>query len=156
MKLYEIPKILADGSIEIGELANGEKLYKFMPEYYDNLDYKELKNNPKKIIEFEKFIVKEYRSNQDLKWFFRKLNILVKVKGFSNIARKTGITRKTIYNTLENENMPQLDTFLHILNAVDLRLDFKFLHKWDGVGNSCILVLSNEVRHKKWRHLKSI
>jgi probable addiction module antidote protein len=125
MELYKNPKKNEDGSSEIGQLKNGEKLYKFTDEFYDNLDYKNLKDDVSKIVEYEKFIIKEYRKTQDLKWFFRKLTILVKAKGFSNISKKTGMSRRTIYNTLESENIPRLDTFINILNAVDVKLDFK-------------------------------
>ena len=127
MKLYKKPIKLNDGSLEVGVMANGEKLYKFTDEFYDNLDYRDLKNRPGEILNFEKFIIKEYRKTQDIKWFFRKLSILVKLKGFSYVSRKTGISRKTIYNTLENENMPRVDTLLHILNAVNLKIDFKIV-----------------------------
>lgn len=50
------------------------------------------------------------------------LGEVAKEKGWSLLSAETGLTRRTLYNSLTADGRPQLDTFLAILAGLGLQL----------------------------------
>ena len=52
----------------------------------------------------------------------RALGAVARTRGMSRIARKTGLSRESLYRALSADGNPELATVLRILEAVGLRL----------------------------------
>lgn len=50
------------------------------------------------------------------------LGDIARAKGMTDIARKTGLGRESLYKALSPEGNPELATFLKVLEALGLRL----------------------------------
>jgi probable addiction module antidote protein len=50
------------------------------------------------------------------------LGVAARAKGMTGMARKTGISRQTLYRALSDEGNPEFTTVLKVLHALGLRL----------------------------------
>lgn len=50
------------------------------------------------------------------------LGVAARAHGMTQIARKTGLSRESLYRALSDEGNPSLDTTMRILKALDRRL----------------------------------
>ena len=54
----------------------------------------------------------------------RTLGDIARARGISDLARKTGLTRQTLYKALSGEGNPELATITKVAEALGLRLSF--------------------------------
>jgi probable addiction module antidote protein len=62
----------------------------------------------------------------------RALGAIARVRGMSEIAAKTGITRPALYKALSGEGNPELATVAKVAEALGFRLTFEPLTKPRG------------------------
>jgi len=55
--------------------------------------------------------------------FIHALNIAAKAKGMSEVAKKAGVTRSSLYKSLSEEGNPRFDTINKIINALGCKLE---------------------------------
>ena len=85
-------------------------------------------------IEFSKFDVADYLKSEeailgylseaalyhDAAFFAKALGDVARIKGMSKIARKTGLSRESLYKALNNNGNPELATIMKVMSALDL------------------------------------
>lgn len=54
----------------------------------------------------------------------RALGVVARARGISELARKTGLTRQTIYKALSGDGRPEFATIMKVSAALGLRLSF--------------------------------
>ena len=52
----------------------------------------------------------------------RALGVAARVRGMTQIARETGLSRESLYRALSDDGRPSLDTALCVSNALNVRL----------------------------------
>ena len=58
----------------------------------------------------------------DAQFFAKCLGQVAKAIGMTELARRSGISRQTLYDALSGGAMPRLDTIFGVLHAMDVRL----------------------------------
>ena len=53
------------------------------------------------------------------------LGVVARAKGMSDVAKKAGLTRESLYKALSAEGNPEFATVLRVLNALDLKFAVK-------------------------------
>ena len=61
----------------------------------------------------------------DPSFIAQALGTVARAKSMTEIARKTGLSRESLYRALSAHGHPELATILKVLNALDLRLATK-------------------------------
>lgn len=59
---------------------------------------------------------------EDTAGIARALGDIARAKGMTEIARKTGLSRESLYKSLSDDGNPSLDTVLRVARALGLRL----------------------------------
>lgn len=59
---------------------------------------------------------------EDAAGIARALGDIARAKGMTEIARKTGLSRESLYKSLSDDGNPSLDTVLRVARALGLRL----------------------------------
>ncbi|KIM04306.1 MAG: addiction module antitoxin [Sulfurovum sp. AS07-7] len=54
--------------------------------------------------------------------FIRAIGHIAKAKGMSEIAKKTGLGRESLYKAFSNGVKPRFDTVLKVINALGIKL----------------------------------
>lgn len=76
--------------------------------------------------EFVRLAVKDFKKDENRELFFRSILQAVKWIGVSKVARKTGLSRVCIYDTLDGTNTnPSLDTLSRLLGVFGVRISFE-------------------------------
>lgn len=75
-------------------------------------------DNEEMIIEYLKAAIEE----NDTQFFMEALGHVAKARGMTDIAKKTGLGRESLYKAVSGNIKPKLDTVNKILNAVGLSL----------------------------------
>lgn len=76
--------------------------------------------------EFVRLAVKDFKKDGNRELFFRSILQAVKWIGVSKVARKTGLSRVCIYDTLDGTNTnPSLDTLSRLLGVFGVRISFE-------------------------------
>ncbi len=55
----------------------------------------------------------------------RALGAIARARNMSNLARDTGLTRRSLYKSLSGKGNPSLDTIMRVTSALGFRLAFK-------------------------------
>lgn len=74
---------------------------------------------------FLKETLKDYAENRDKKELLLSLKLLAEARGLSKLSKQTGISRNAFYKSLTPEGNPKLNTFLAILNGLNLKMEIK-------------------------------
>ena len=61
-------------------------------------------------------------AGNDAVFIAKALGTIARARGMSQIARKTGISRKGLYKALSGESSPEFATILKVMHALGLRL----------------------------------
>ena len=61
-------------------------------------------------------------ANGDAAFIGKALGDIARAKGMSEVARKAGVSRESLYKSLSGERIPGFDTILKVLSALDLKL----------------------------------
>jgi probable addiction module antidote protein len=53
------------------------------------------------------------------------LGVVARARGMTQVARKAGLARESLYRALAKSGNPELDTVIRVMNAIGFRLDVK-------------------------------
>lgn len=68
------------------------------------------------------FLDEYLRDNSDPAGFAQALGIAARAAGMAEIARRAGVGRESLYNSLSGDVAPSFDTVLKVVSALGLRL----------------------------------
>ena len=68
------------------------------------------------------FLDEYLRDNRDPAAFAQALGIVARAEGMTEVARRAGVGRESLYKSLSGEVTPSFDTVLRVLTALGLRL----------------------------------
>lgn len=94
------------------------------PTYRQFRDVEEeyFRNHPEEIDAYLDEIFDEYAQDHNSASLLASLRVIAKVKGISNIAEETGLTRQGIQHALSSKGNPRFDNVNSIMNALGYRL----------------------------------
>ncbi len=67
------------------------------------------------------FYLEEAFASDDPTFITHALGVVARAKGMTEIAKKTGLTRESLYKALSAEGNPEFATVLKVLAALDLK-----------------------------------
>ncbi len=91
----------------------------------EDLDNRFFVGNPKAIRAFFNVAVEEYLKDGDKAALADALALVVKWSGASNLARKTKLSRQSIYNATKPTTSPSFTTVVNMLHAAGFRLTLR-------------------------------
>ena len=68
---------------------------------------------------------KSYEKDQEISYLLDTLKQAAKVRGFSNLARETGLSRQHLYEIFSKNGNPTIKVFNEILHVFGYKLSFK-------------------------------
>lgn len=96
---------------------------------FDEFTEMYFKKDPAFAKSFLKYEFKEFLKSGDPRYFLDTLKIYAKAKGFSNLQKETGLSRKALYDALSKDGNPKLSSFLSILKALNLKMEIREVRK---------------------------
>jgi probable addiction module antidote protein len=84
---------------------------------YDTANY--LKT-PKERARFLEVMIEE--TNGDPYWIMSALNTIARSEGMANVAKKSGLSRESLYKTLSGTRKPGFATIVKVMTALGLQL----------------------------------
>lgn len=92
-----------------------------MSRSWDNFMHDEL-TNPAQAQAYLEVAIEEFQDNGDVEHFLEALRYLAKARGgMAEVARKTGLSRESLYRTLSQRGNPRFRTVLGVINALGMR-----------------------------------
>ena len=80
-------------------------------------------SDPEEAQGYLEVVIEEYLKDGDIDAFLFSLQRLAKAKGgMAKIARKTGLSRESLYRTLSKRGNPQFRTVLGVIAALGMRI----------------------------------
>jgi len=74
-------------------------------------------------LSFFQIVIEEYLENNDLSYFNRALDVLIKAQGsVTAFAKNAGISRTHLYKILKSKSEPKLSTLKSILSELGYKL----------------------------------
>ena len=64
----------------------------------------------------------EILKDGDMEEFLSALNDIARAKGISEISKKSGLSRESLYKTFKPNSHPRFDTVLRVLNSLGIKL----------------------------------
>jgi probable addiction module antidote protein len=93
---------------------------------FDDFVVAEFKKDPELANHFLETSIKEYEQDSDDKTFLIAIRQVALAKGgFSELSKKTGLSRESLYKTLSEKGNPHFITLKKILEALDYKLSFQ-------------------------------
>ncbi|MDR1942055.1 MAG: putative addiction module antidote protein [Endomicrobium sp.] len=90
-----------------------------------------LKDNPKKLSNFIKFIIKKYEKDGDFGTFLEGVNIVARAtKGMTEISKETKISRDTLYKAFSRKGNPEAKTYFDVLKSIGIRIHYDYAPKY--------------------------
>jgi probable addiction module antidote protein len=68
------------------------------------------------------FYIEEAFATEDPAYIAHALGTVTRAKGMTEVARKTGLSRESLYKALSKEGNPEFATILKVMSALDLKL----------------------------------
>ena len=84
-------------------------------------DSAEVLNSPKAV----QFYMEEAMESGDPQLITHALGVVARAKSMSDIARKSGLSRESLYRSLSPTGKPEFGTIMSVLKALDLGLSVK-------------------------------
>jgi probable addiction module antidote protein len=84
-------------------------------------DSAEFLNSPKAV----QFYIEEAMESGDPQLITRALGVVARARSMSDIARKSGLSRESLYRSLSPTGKPEFGTIMSVLKALDLGLSVK-------------------------------
>lgn len=69
--------------------------------------------------------LEEAFKTEDPAFISHALGTVARAKGMAEVARKTGLSRESLYKALSAEGNPQFSTILKVMGALDLKITAK-------------------------------
>ena len=69
-----------------------------------------------------RFYLEEIFEEGDPAFITHALGVVARAKGMTEVAKKTGLTRESLYKALSAEGNPEFTTVLKVLAALDLKM----------------------------------
>jgi probable addiction module antidote protein len=89
---------------------------------------KSLKENPKKLSNFVKFIIKEYEKDGDFGSFLEGVKIVARAtKGMTRISKETKVKRDTLYKAFSKTGNPETRTYFEVLKSVGINVHYEYV-----------------------------
>ncbi len=88
----------------------------------DNVEEGYFREHPHEIDSYVSEIFSEYANDGDSGALLASLRIIAKVKGISELAKQTGMTRQGLQKALSSKGNPRLDNVNSIMGALGYRL----------------------------------
>ncbi|MBF0101766.1 MAG: putative addiction module antidote protein [Desulfobacterales bacterium] len=86
----------------------------------------DLKNNPDEIEEYLNAAFESFEQDKDYKAFLLALRTIAEAQGgITTLAKKTNLTRQSLYRALSPKGNPKLETVWSLMNALGYTLTFK-------------------------------
>ena len=73
--------------------------------------------------------LQEYKKIGDMKYLMMQLRTMAKAFSWTNLEKKTGLRRSTLYSILEGKKEPKLSSFIKIIGAFGFSISFKKTRK---------------------------
>ena len=83
-------------------------------------DVAEFLETPEEMAAYLEACIEE--ANGDAAFIAKALGDIARVKGMTQIARETGLSRESLYKALSGERSPSFDTVLKVISALGLKL----------------------------------
>ena len=84
---------------------------------------KRLKNNPKELRAYKKYILSEFEKDQNKELLLEGLKtIAIATEGMSKLAQKTNCSLRNLYKIFSKHGNPTLDTFFEIIKTLNMKL----------------------------------
>jgi probable addiction module antidote protein len=71
------------------------------------------------------FLLKDAIESGDYKYITNAMAIVAKAHNMTKLAKVAGVSRATLYNIFEGNNIPSAETFLNLLNALGVKISLK-------------------------------
>lgn len=71
------------------------------------------------------FYLEEAFATEDSAYITHALGVAARAKGMTEVARKTGLSRESLYKALSAEGNPEFATILKVMRALDLKITAK-------------------------------
>lgn len=68
------------------------------------------------------FYLEEAFNTEDPAYIAHALGTVARAKGMTEVARKTGLSRESLYKALSAEGNPEFATILKVMSALDLKI----------------------------------
>jgi probable addiction module antidote protein len=95
---------------------------------FDEVMIGEYKENSKFADEDLKFTIEEFKKDGDEKILLVTIRRVAIAKGgFTQLAKKTGLTRASLYKTLSKSGNPRFSSMLKIMDALDYKISFQHI-----------------------------
>jgi probable addiction module antidote protein len=88
----------------------------------DNLEESYFRDHPQEIDSYVAEIFSEYATDGDSSALLASLRVIAKVKGITQLAKQTGMTRQGLQKALSSKGNPRLDNVNSIMSALGYRL----------------------------------
>jgi HTH-type transcriptional regulator/antitoxin HigA len=88
----------------------------------DNLEESYFRDHPEEIDTYVAEIFSEYAADGNSAALLASLRIIAKVKGITELAKQTGMTRQGLQKALSSKGNPRLDNVNAIMGALGYRL----------------------------------
>ena len=88
----------------------------------DNLEDSYFRDHPEEIDTYVAEIFSEYAADGNSAALLASLRIIAKVKGITELAKQTGMTRQGLQKALSSKGNPRLDNVNAIMGALGYRL----------------------------------
>ena len=86
-----------------------------------NFDAAEYLDTPETIAEF----LNEAFETGDSAYITKAIGIAARVKGMTNVSREAGLSRESLYRSLNGESKPEFGTIVQVLDAMGVQLAAK-------------------------------
>ena len=71
------------------------------------------------------FYLEEAFASEDPELIAHALGTVARAKGMTEVARKTGLSRESLYKALSAEGNPEFATIMKVMRALDLKITAK-------------------------------
>jgi len=90
--------------------------------HFRDVEENYFREHPEEIAPYIEEIFDEYAQDGNSAALLASLRVIAKVKGISNLAEATGMTRQGVQYALSNKGNPRFDNVNAIMNALGYRL----------------------------------
>ncbi len=88
---------------------------------FKDFDRSEYIKDPKQASEYLEIMLKE----NGTEGFYQALGDIAKAKGMSDISKKVGVGRESLYKSLSKKGNPNFNTIIQTLKSLNIDINFK-------------------------------